>query len=210
MTAQTPPDAPPGGDELEAVPNDPRLGLAATLRTISLLLERPRDGWLSELTALVSDLSDPALREAVQAAGKATEGEYLAILGPGGTVSPRQTAYAGIEDPGRNLADISSYYEAFAYHPQCEDPPDHISVEVGFLSYLLLKEAFASAQGASEPEAITADARTGFLKAHLAGFARAFTDRLTQQDNAPAHLRLSTLLLSQTLDELPASPPHPE
>jgi len=49
------------------------------------------------------------------AARGAVEGHYLALLGPGGPASPREAAYVGLGDPGRTLAELRAFYDAFAY-----------------------------------------------------------------------------------------------
>jgi nitrate reductase assembly molybdenum cofactor insertion protein NarJ len=150
---------------------------AAEWRLMALLLERPRSGWHAEVAAVAREVGDQALRAVAEAARDASEGEYLHLVGPGGSVSPRQVTYCSFEDPGRILADIAATYAAFAFQPRAEDSPDHLAVEAGFVGYLLLKEAFAAARGDSEAASTTAAARHRFLEAHLTA-ARPFAERL--------------------------------
>lgn len=155
---------------------DPRvqllLGEAAAWRLLGLLFERPREGWWQEVEMLRRDVADPAIKAAADAAHvMAKEGLYLALLGPGGTVSPREVAHRGMEDPGRILADISAFYEAFAFQPETEEAPDHLSVEAGFLGYLCLKEAYARARGNDQEAEVAAQAAQRFRDEHLASFA---------------------------------------
>jgi TorA maturation chaperone TorD len=151
---------------------------AAAWRLLGLLMERPRAGWIEEVEALAREAGGDPLRAAARAAREASEGQYLALLGPGGPVSPREVAYRDREDPARVLSDLASYYEAFAYRPRAEDPADHIAVEAGFIGYLVLKEAMALAAGSQEHAAVAAQARERFLNEHVAPFARRLAERL--------------------------------
>jgi TorA maturation chaperone TorD len=128
---------------------------------------------------LSREFSDPELIAATDAAREeAAEGLYLALLGPGGVVSPREVSYRGMEDPGRILADLRAFYEAFAFNPRTEEAADHLSVEAGFLGYLRLKEAFARTRGEEEKAVIAADAASRFRTDHLAAYAQSFAERV--------------------------------
>jgi hypothetical protein len=155
------------------------LGEATAWRLLGLLFERPREGWQPEVEALCREVGDPEIRAAAEsAAEEASEGVYLALLGPGGVVSPREIAYRGMGDPGHILADIQAFYEVFAFHPETEEPPDHIAVEAGFLGYLTLKEAFARTRGRDEQAEISAQAAARFRQEHLSTLAWPLADRL--------------------------------
>jgi len=155
------------------------LAEAAAWRLLGLLFERPRESWGREVEDLARELRDPELAAAVDAAKEeATEGLYLAILGPGGIVSAREVSFRGMEDPGRILADLKAFYEAFAFSPQTEEAPDHLAVEAGFMGYLRVKEAFARIQGQDENAAIAADAASRFRTDHLATYVRSFAERV--------------------------------
>ena len=157
------------------------LGDAAAWRLLGLLFERPREGWWQEMEMLSQEVSDPAIKAAADAAQEgASEGLYLALLGPGGPVPPREVAYRGMEDPGHIIADLSTFYEAFAFQPKSEEAPDHLAVEAGFLGYLCLKEAYARARGNEEEAEVAAQAATRFRDAHLATFAWPVAERLEE------------------------------
>jgi nitrate reductase assembly molybdenum cofactor insertion protein NarJ len=141
---------------------------AAHWRLLGLLLERPREGWREELSRLAAEIDDPALRAAVAAARDASEGEYLALLGPGSPLSPREASVLGLGDPGWMLAELARTYQAFGFAPHAEDPPDHVAVEAGFVGFLELKEALAWADGDGEAADTVAAARAAFVAEHLA------------------------------------------
>jgi nitrate reductase assembly molybdenum cofactor insertion protein NarJ len=156
---------------------------ATEWRLLGLLLERPRDGWRQEVEGLSREVSDPEVRAAAEAGmEEAGEGLYLALLGLGGAVSPREVTYRGMEDPGHILADISAFYAALAFRPETEEAPDHIAVEAGFVGYLYLKEAYARARGNDDEAEIVANAAARFRETHLATFAWPVAERLARTD----------------------------
>jgi nitrate reductase assembly molybdenum cofactor insertion protein NarJ len=155
------------------------LAHAAAWRLASLLLERPRPQWQSEIVQLSAEVSEPQLSACVSEADQATEELYHWIFGPGGTVSPREVSYCGFEDPGRVMAELQFYYRAFSFQPQREESIDHISVEAGFTGYLFLKEAYAQLGNDAETIEITRDARLRFTKEHLTRCAQGMIHRPT-------------------------------
>ena len=174
---------------------------AAEWRLIGLLLERPRVGWHDEVAALAGEVRNDALRDTADAACTASEGMYLNVLGPGGVVSPREVTYQPFADPGQLLAALATIYETFAFRPRVEEPLDHIAVEVAFVGYLLLKEAFALARGDRAAAATTGDARRGFIEGHLAAFGGTLAQRL--ESIGPSYVLRTARLLA---DRLPVSP----
>lgn len=143
------------------------LSEAAEWRLIGLLFERPHGGWWSQVAALAEDCQDPDLVAAAAAARAASEGTFLAVLGPGGPVSPREVGHRETADPGHVLSDLEAFYGAFAYGPATEEPPDHVSVEAGFVGYLRMKEAYALSSGDAEAARVTAEAAARFVESHL-------------------------------------------
>ena len=171
-----------------------RIAAAAEWRLIGLLLERPRRGWHEEVAQLSREVRDVPLRAAADAARGAAEGDYLHLVGPGGLVSPREVTYQPFADPGQLLAELATVYDAFAFRPHVEEPIDHIAVEVAFVAYLLLKEAFATARGDHEAAATTAGARQGFMESHLAALAGTFAERV--ESAGPSYLLPISRLLA--------------
>ncbi|MCC6129376.1 MAG: molecular chaperone TorD family protein [Acidobacteria bacterium] len=147
------------------------LSKAAEWRLLSLLFERPRAGWLDEVKSLAATGVGEDLIQAADRAAGANEGLYLDALGPGGFTSPREAGHRVAGDPGHILSEIESYYEAFGFRPETEEPADHVSVEAGFLGFLALKEAFALSRGDLEAAEVTREAASKFLENHLAALA---------------------------------------
>lgn len=163
---------------MSANPDAPLLRESAAWRLLGLLFERPREGWRDEVDALEPIAADPALSLAVAAAREeACEEAFLAILAPG-VVSPREVTWQRGADGGQLLAEIQETYEAFAFRPTTEEAPDHVSVEAGFVGWLLLKEAYARAAELPDAAALTAEARARFQKAHVARLAASLAENL--------------------------------
>lgn len=155
----------------------PLLRESAAWRLLSLLFERPREGWHEEVDALEPIACDASLSAAVQAAREeACEEAFLGVLIPA-AVSPREVTWQK-GDAGALLAELQATYEAFAFAPKTEEAPDHVSVEAGFVGWLLLKEAYARAAEMPEAAALTAEAREKFVKAHMARLAAALRQGL--------------------------------
>lgn len=166
---------------------------AARWRLTGLLLERPRSGWLEEVSALSAEVGDERLAEAARAARHADEGAFLALFGPGGTVSPREVAYRNMGDPGKILSELRGFYDSFGFDPKIEDPPDHVAVEAGFVGFLKLKQAYAASCGDADAEKTMRDAAEVFIERHLGGFAGDLAERASGMpeylERTMAHLR---------------------
>lgn len=160
---------------------------AACWRLVGLLLERPRGPvWQAEALALAREVHDDALASAAEAAAGADEGRYLAAIGPEGRVSGREGGHDRASDPGRLLSDLQAHYQAFDYEPASAEPPDHVSVEAGFVSHLRLKEAGACAGGENEAAETTAQTTARFLEEHVATWAGPLAEAL--REAADPHL----------------------
>ena len=182
----------------------PLLRESAAWRLLGLLFERPREGWRDEVDALEPIAADPALSLAVAAAREeACEEAFLAILAPA-VVSPREVTWQRGADGGQLLAELRETYDAFAYRPVTEEPPDHVSVEAGFVGWLLLKEAYARAAELPDAAALTAEARARFQKAHVARLAASLAESL--EPWGVGYLTLAATALSARAGEPEAIP----
>lgn len=162
---------------------------AAAWRLLSCLLERPRPGWSEEVLALAREVPSRELAAcASKVAREGTEGKYPALLGPGGRISPREVSYRPRRDPGALLAGLRVLYEAFAFRPDTEEPPDHIAVELSFLIYLKLKEAFAVAQDHHQAAVRVREAVQVLEREHLEGFVRPLGEALAKSGSYLAEL----------------------
>lgn len=90
---------------------------------------------------------------------------------------PYETQYAhgGVFRKTQELADIAGFYRAFGLEAAAGDRrPDHLPVELEFVSLLLLKEALALRRGEREKAAISRSARGKFLGDHLGRWLPSF------------------------------------
>lgn len=106
-----------------------------------------------------------------------------------------ETAYG---DGGRvagkpaELADISGFYLAFGFDLKDgeRELPDHLGTELEFLSLLLIKQAYALAEGWVDKCEIARDATQSFLRDHLGRWIGAVRDRVAEHGDEPAYRAL--------------------
>lgn len=182
---------------------------AAAWRLLGLLFECPSAGWREQIRTLAAEVPSPELRAAAEAAlTEASEGRFHSAFGPGGPAPAREASCTRSVELGRLMAELAAFYEAFGYHPATTEPPDHVSVEAGFIGYLRLKEAYALACGDAERATLTAEAARRFLEEHvrvLAGplalalrsadirYLRLAADELLRRTGATAKAAAATL-----------------
>ena len=157
-------------------PFDPRvrelLQEAARWRLLGRLFECPSPEWREDLTRLAGEVDDEELRAAAEhAVGRASEGEYHVVFGPGGPAPPREVSYYESVELGSLMSELAAYYAAFGFRALPSEPPDHVAVETAFMAYLRLKEAYARAMADPERAATTASAAARFRDDHLATLA---------------------------------------
>jgi TorA maturation chaperone TorD len=160
------------------------LDQAAIWRTASLLLQPPCAENLIQLKSLLAGLpvgGFQLLEERLIPPLEEMETEYHQVLGPAG-LPACESSYDASAMAGRGplLALVSGYYQAFAYRSDVEslETPDHASIELGFLSYLALKVAFAIHQKRSEDQVITESAYWKFLAEHPRYWMSAFCEKV--------------------------------
>lgn len=124
------------------------------------------------------------------------EGEYWRLFGPGGTVSPYETEYDPLVNArkGHELADLLGFYIAFGFKLREGELPDHLAVELEFLSLLLLKLLYARREGMEEAEAVTSTAIASFLRDHLGRWVEAFAERVETEAESETFRALAKLL----------------
>lgn len=176
---------------------------AAQWRLAGLLFEPPGEHWSQQVAALCGEVGDPLLEQAAAAALKeAAELSYHTLFGPGGQVSLREVTYHPMAEPGQLLAELAELYQVFGYRPKLAESPDHFAVEVGFVAYLLVKEAFARHCGEADKAARTADVAAHFCHRHVAFMARPLAEALSGV--GLEHLVLAAEAIARRVDQLSA------
>lgn len=170
---------------------------AARLHFLAMAFECPHEGWQEQLNSLAEEVGEADLRQlAEEAREEASPESYHTIFGPGGPAAPREVSYVDTILPGQLMADLQAFYDAFAYRADIDEPPDHIAVELGFLSYLQLKAAYATSRGDQQQAAVSGDAAKRFLESHLSNIIGPLTRTLKASgirylETAAASLRRS-------------------
>jgi hypothetical protein len=174
----------------------PKLMLqAAEWRLLALLLERPLEGWAKQVASLAKEIHDEQLIAAATAAQEqASRSLYDTTFGPGGPAAPREISYRQGLDAGAFLAELTAFYQAFAYQRGDDEPPDHAAVEAGFVGYLKLKELYARVRGNEEEATVVAEAVDRFIQDHLAMLAEPLAASLDRSGIGYLSLAASSLL----------------
>lgn len=161
---------------------------AAEWRLLGKLFECPVGEWRRQVCELTREVTADTLRAAAQSAvEEAGEGPYHSVFGPGGPAPAREAACTPWLDLGQLLSELTACYEAFGYRPATVEPPDHVSVEAGFIGYLRLKETYALACSDEDRAAVAAEAASRFLEEHLGRLAEALAGQLAAL--GPSYLR---------------------
>lgn len=94
------------------------------------------------------------------------------------------------------LADIAGFYKAFGLEVSDgdKDRVDHISIELEFMHFLTLKEAFALRNNNSGGLEICRDAQRKFLEDHLGRWTYAFREQVKRNGNSNFYYQLGRLL----------------
>ncbi|MBI4496664.1 MAG: molecular chaperone TorD family protein [Chloroflexi bacterium] len=155
----------------------------------------------------------------VQAASAALEheepglaGEHTHLFARSVRCPPYESSYAGERAPLRthDLAEIAGFYAVFGVQVSEErrELPDHVSLELEFLSYLCAKEVYALEHGWRREAGLCRAGRGRFLREHLGQWFPAFAERLTQYARLrfyPAAAGLTQALLEADPMAAPAS-----
>lgn len=185
---------------------------AAMYRGLSLLFQPPQDlaAQLSEVTGCVPEEYRERFESLVGMIHPELSFEYHRVLGASGVCRDCESDYQ--ENPlggkGPLLVDIAAFYQAFSYHPQeFKAAQDHISIELGFLGYLALKQAYAQHNGLTDEVHLCEDAANNFTRDHLARWVKEFLLRLSSAAAVGFYSEAALLcaeILEPLLPELPA------
>lgn len=96
---------------------------------------------------------------------------------------------------GSILGDVTAFYKAFGLKfLSQEGPPDSIKMELGFLSLMALKEAYALHEGLLYEAQTTREGQQKFFSDHLDRWGQKFVERLLAATNHPYYQTLGKLL----------------
>jgi TorA maturation chaperone TorD len=95
---------------------------------------------------------------------------------------------------GPTLADIAGFYRAFGLELAVDERPDHLALELEFMSFLAYKEALALQNNLLEQAEICRDAQKKFLEAHLGCWVKLFAETLLRESQLEFYTTLATEL----------------
>lgn len=186
--------------------------LAGLFRAPAALLQGGGEGSLDARSALDCLREGPAIcgREVLEALAaclalaedrERLESDQARVMGhtPRAGAVPYETEWAGAAGDllqFHQLGDLAGFYRAFGLEPgtHCHERPDHVSVELAFLHFLCVKEAWAAGQADARLADVSRQAQERFLSEHLGSWAPAFCVRLARLDPDGFHGRASCAL----------------
>jgi nitrate reductase assembly molybdenum cofactor insertion protein NarJ len=175
------------------------LAEAAQWRLLGLLFTSPHADWREQVAGLAAEVADESLKIAARAAlDQATQSGYYTAFGPGGPGAPREVSHRQSDLTGLYLAEVLACYNAFAYCPPRDEPPDHIGTEIDFVAYILLKQAYAVARNDGIQAGVSAQALQRFIQDHLATTAVPLAENLEASDIP--YLTLAAANLSERVE----------
>lgn len=130
--------------------------------------------------------------------GEAIEEEFTELFMTRMLCPPYENSYGEIgADKAGTLADISGFYKAFGFSisERDSDMPDHIAIELEFLSLIALKEAYGIEHGQEDMIEVCASAKKKFLGDHLGRWVGAFCKNLRERTTMDFYRNLALLTL---------------
>lgn len=136
------------------------------------------------------------------------EAEHARVLGhvPRACAMPYETEWSGAAGEllqYHQIADISAFYNAFYLElgPGCDERADHASVELEFLHFLCVKEAWAEEEGQEDLAELCRDTERKFLGEHVATWMPGLCARLVAASRGGFYGRVAALLSAWIDDE---------
>lgn len=124
------------------------------------------------------------------------EGLYHHLFTTHVACPPCEGSYQQVER-GPIIGDVTAFYKAFKIKTvPGQGPPDALKMELGFMSFMCLKQAQALQNNLKEELAVTVEAQKKFLKDHLGRWGGILAGRLRIATDNPYYQILSQLLSS--------------
>jgi len=164
------------------------------------MLRALRDPGIMSSLAQAGMVLDPRVREGPeQEVLEELAVEYAALfLGPGGHISPYESVYAEGGTGtlwGEETVAVRRYVEAagFEYGEKHAGIPDHISVELEFMSELARREAEAWARQDRPAAANCLEYQQEFMSEHLGTWVFRFCDRVVEEAGLSFYRDIATV-----------------
>ena len=171
---------------------------AGWYRFFSLCFQPPREGLKTEMEKIYSEVVKEENLYNIRFDDANQVEEHHSVLGAGGLCSACESEYVANRLGGKGLlmADVAGFYKAFSFVPEGEfqSPVDNISVELSFMSYMTLKEAFALFSGLKEEMQICTEAKEKFKKEHISQWVYLFAKKLNEVVPDSFYARVSLVM----------------
>lgn len=134
---------------------------------------------------------------------EAVEEEFTELFMTRMLCPPYENSYGKSGDSkAENLADINGFYKAFSLSvsEKGSEMPDHIAIELEFLSLITLKEAYGIERGIRDMVEVCVLAKKKFLKDHIGRWAGLFCKNLIKRTTKDSYRNLA-LLTSSFIEE---------
>ena len=159
---------------------------AALYRYLALSFMPPTAKRTDEIIELIpemdSRLRDEALGLASERHVENLEGMYHLVIGAQKNVRCCETDFLqeAAGNKGAVLGDVAGFYRAFGFKADAElrEVPDHIAIELSFLSFLAFKEGFALHRNDEDQVDTCRDAEAKFIGQHLDRWFHRFSGAL--------------------------------
>lgn len=167
-------------------------------RILAIGFDEPNAERLGELRELIAELHplDPILDSLYELSVMSPDlpAEYNDLFCTKVLCPPYEGSYL-LTERGAVLGDVSAFYKAFELKFLTrEGPPDSIKMELAFLSYMALKEAYALENKLLSEAQTTFEAQAKFIRDHLGRWGGSFASRLKQTTTFPYYKTLAEFL----------------
>lgn len=167
-------------------------------RILAIGFDEPNAERLGELRELIAELHSlgPILDSLYELSVVSPDllAEYNDLFCTKVLCPPYEGSYL-LTERGAILGDVSAFYKAFELKFLTrEGPPDSIKMELAFLSYMALKEAYALENKLLSEAQTTFEAQAKFIRDHLGRWGKPFASRLKETTTLPFYKTLAEFL----------------
>lgn len=169
-------------------------------RILAVGFDEPIESHHHMLVSVLADLADrfdfllPLFQAAQDAQREELEALYIRLFVTQ-TLVPHSEGSYQLAERGPILSDITAFYNAFQIgFVEKKGSPDSIKMELAFMSYMALKEAYADENNLLQEGGVTFEGQKTFLNDHLGRWGNLFADRLEKTTDHPYYIALAELL----------------
>ena len=103
---------------------------------------------------------------------------------------------------GDSTMDVISVYEGESLQVDLKEPPDHIAIELEFISYLIYKQIESYGEGNLELASSYFNKQLHFLNRHLAKWVDSFCDKVESESKCNFYKKLAKAVKNKVYNDL--------